>query len=150
MTKAPRYAIVVFLIWTCSPFILAAIQAAISSVFVGLNFFFYLIFPALILSLVALGISRIKDSSLRVGLFYGVLGFSIWLSPAIYFLRDSQFYISLPIIIRNVILILPAAVLASLFFYMGKNKDNPQKDITDLYVKHALYSSSGAPINTED
>ncbi|MBS3091446.1 hypothetical protein J4217_03305 [Candidatus Pacearchaeota archaeon] len=138
MVKGVKYAIICFLLWICAPLLLSSLQFTINNVLIGNTFLYYLLIPALFFGLLAFFISNIKEDSKRVSLFYALMGFAVWFSPALYLLKDSKFFLSLSQTLQLSTIILPSVILAFLFFYIGKNKENPEKDITDLYIKHFL------------
>ena len=142
MEKSKRYAVIIFLLWICTPLLLSSLLFAFNNRVATKIFFIYLIIPAIILSLIAYGISNIKKSALKVALFYGLVGASIWLSPAAYFLKDSELFLSFSLVVRFLIIFIPTLILGILFFLIGKNKENPEEDISDLYLKSYVYSSN--------
>lgn len=138
MKKGMNYAILIFLLWICSPLLLSSLKFAVENVIISDSFFYNLFTPALIFSIIAFLISNIKKDSIRIGLFYGLIGAIIWVSPAAYFINDFPESISSNIISRYLVIIIPALILSSLLYYIGKTKQQQNKDITDLYIKHFL------------
>ena len=138
-----KYALIVFAVWVSSPLLLGALVYLINSALLDPSFIFFLFIPAIILSLITYFLSTIKSSALRTGIFYSIVGVLIWVSPALYFLRTSDFYISHNTITKSLLILIPSIILAALFFYIGKYKvELESSDISDLYLKRNKYKST--------
>lgn len=142
MKNPYRYPIIVFLIWITSPLLLAALISLFDSILVSpKSIVFSILVPGIVFALISYGSTKIKDKNLRVGIFYSLIGISIWFSPAVYFLPTSPVYNSLPSTLRILLILIPTLALGILFFLLGSHKAEPDKDISDLYVKSYLYSN---------
>ena len=138
--KSLKYAILIFLIWIISPLIISAFVLLYNNLLINPDFLIRLILPGIVFSIFSMGISSIKDNTLRVALFYSLIGILIRSSPAIYFLPSSTLYNSLSGVWRFAIIFVPTLFFSFTFFIIGKNKEDYKKDITDLYIKKNIYS----------
>ena len=135
-----RYPAMIFLLWIFSPILLFSIVYFLGNVIFNQNFVWNLVIPGLVLSILSFFVTKIKNKGYRSGAFYALAGALIWASPAIYFLPTSQFYLSINSQFRFLSIALPTAILALLFFYIGKNKAEFPNNLKSLYLKRAIYN----------
>jgi|SRR3989344_6616311 len=141
MEKRYKYPLIVFLLWIVSPLLLLSISSLYNSIILDpKSSLTNLMAPAILFSIFAYGITKIKKQDVRVGLYYALIGAVIWSSPAIYFLPSSSVYSNLSQLGKFLTIIIPTTLLSLIFFAIGKTKSSPEKDLTDLYIKNNAFN----------
>ena len=138
--KSIRYAIIIFVLWVVPPFALAFLVYLVNSSLLKPAFLTNLLVPAIILAVISYALSRVRNPLVSKGTFFALIGALIWASPAIYFLPASNLYQALTPLSKLIVILAPAAVLSALFFFIAKAQLEKSENLSDFYVKKALYS----------
>ncbi len=139
MKEGLKYSLITFILWIAALAILAFL-AVFNNFLLNPSFLYGLLIPALVFSVFSYGISKIKDKSVKRGVFFALVGAIIWASPALYFFPSSKLYSVLSPLLKFLVIIGPTTILSLIFFVLGRTESQNLDNMSELYVMHNRFS----------